>query len=115
MHGPSGAYIPVLDCYLIDACHSISCGHYAHCVEEVNTGIIAGSAPAGGTLINDISPTGVRSGVFITGATAGTLGGAHNTAKCICDPGFIPDPKPEVRCQKFCDDGYQPVGPECLG
>lgn len=93
----------LLDCYVIDACHSITCGAYAHCIEEVNTGVIAGSAgsTAGATTI--------------TGATAGSLGGAHNTAKCICDPGFIPDPKPEERCKVFCDDGYQSVGPECLG
>ena len=88
----------LLDCYVIDACHSITCGAYAHCVEEVYT--IGASTVGGGTP----GP-----------ATVGSLGGAHNTAKCICDPGFIPDPKPEERCQVFCENGYLPVGPECLG
>ena len=91
-----------MDCYLIDACQSITCGPYAHCVEEIASAPISGSTP--GTPGGDL-----------TAATAGSLGGAHNDAKCICDPGFIPDPDPETRCQRFCENGYQPVGPRCLG
>ena len=81
----------LLDCYLVDACQSITCGPYAHCVEEI------------------------ASAEKATAATAGSLGGAHNDAKCICDPDFIPDPDPKTRCKRFCEDGYQAVGPRCLG
>ena len=34
-------------------------------------------------------------------------------ANCYCDPGFIPDPDPTVRCKKDCEIGYHATGPRC--
>ena len=34
-------------------------------------------------------------------------------ANCYCDPGFIPDPDPTVRCKKDCEVGYHATGPRC--
>ena len=72
---------------MVDACTTIACGPYAHCVEE-------------------------KVPIQITGSTEFL---DKVDAKCFCDPGFIPDPDPNTRCKKDCENGYQAVGPRCIG